>query len=605
MSSTTQSPPLPITLAEAQARGWERLDIVLVSGDGYVDHPSFGVALLARVLEAEGWRVGVLSQPDWRSAEAFRALGSPRLYFGVSAGNVDSMLAHYTPRRRRRKGDPFSPNGESGRRPDRATAVYAQRCREAFPGVPVIIGGVEASLRRLAHWDHWSRTIRPSVLLSSKADLLVYGMGESRVIEIARRLDAGRPIEDLRTIPGTCALLGRREASPPGAVELPDYETCRRDPALIADVTRTVAEEGHPAGSVLVQKHGDQLVVHQPPAPAPTSRELDRWLGGSFTRHEHPGIGGQVPALETVRWSITTHRGCFGGCSFCALTEHQGRDVVSRSRSSILDEIRELVGDPAFGGTITDLGGPSANMYGLSCGREDERRCQRRSCLHPKICRHLRTNPGPWLELLHAARSLPGVNLVRISSGVRMDLLLEHPPALEALLKFHVGGQLKIAPEHDAPTALRAMRKYPPGTLRRFLEAFREVSTRLGKDQYVVPYLMSGHPGTTLADMEALATELRALGLRPRQVQDFTPTPMTLSTAQHLSRRDPLTGREVATVRGDRARDDQRALLQWFLPEWRARAVSLRARLAGKPPASSRVRPKNRRKPKRGASRRR
>jgi uncharacterized radical SAM protein YgiQ len=583
------SPPLPIALREARQRGWHELDVVLVSGDAYVDHPAFAAAMLGRVLEDAGFRVGILSQPDWRSAEPFRALGRPRLFFGICPGNVDSMVAHYTPRRRLRSDDPFSAGGAAGNRPDRAAAVYAQRCREAYRGVPVVVGGIEASLRRVAHWDHWSRTVRPSVLVSSKADLLVYGMGEERIVTVARALDGGAAVAELRALESTCSLLGKRDAEQArqgdlaGATELPSFEQCRDDPARIADVTRAVCllTAGDPP---LVQPHGDRLVVHRPPAPPPARDELDRWFALPFTRREHPALPAKVPALETVRWSVVTHRGCFGGCSFCSLAEHQGRHVVSRSPRSIVDELRRMARDPDFRGTVSDLGGPSANMYGLGCGSPgQEARCRRRSCLWPRLCTHLVTDPAPWLDLLRRARRVDGVKSARVASGVRMDLLLRHPESLAALTRHHVGGQLKVAPEHDAAETLTAMRKYAPGTLRRFKAAYDRASRSAGREQYLVAYLMSGHPGTTPEAMAALAEELRDLGLRPRQVQDFTPTPMTPSTAQHVSGRDPLTGKATAPVRGDRARADQRTLLQAFLPENRERAARIRRQLDGKP----------------------
>ena len=558
-----------MTLADARQRGWEELDIVLVSGDAYVDHPAFGVALLARVLEEAGYRVGVLSQPDWRAAEPFRALGRPRLMYGIGAGNVDSMLAHYTPRRRKRHEDPFSPDGQAGRRPDRATAVYAQRCREAYKGVPVVIGGIEASLRRLAHWDHWSRTIRPSMLASSKADLLVYGMGERALLDAARCLDEGGNIRDLRGRPGTCHLLGKHDAPPAGAKPLPSFEELRDRPQLLAEATRAHAHQDHPKGLPLLQRHGDRTLVHAPPEAPPTTGEMDRWYALPFTRKEHPGLRSRVPALETVRWSVTTHRGCFGGCSFCSLAEHQGRHVVSRSRDSILAELRRITEDRAFPGTISDVGGPSADMYGLGCRDADkEAACRRRSCLHPRICPNLVTDHKPWIGLLRAARALPRVRHVRVSSGVRMDLLLRHPEALEELARHHVGGQLKVAPEHDRSNPLAAMRKYPPGILGHFKRSFDMASQRADKRQFLVPYLICGHPGTTTEDMAHLARAMEQLGFRPRQVQDFTPTPMTLSTAQHVSGIDPLTRKAVAAVRGDKARDEQRAIVQWFLPRY-------------------------------------
>ena len=590
---------LPTTAAAAAKRGWPALDIVLVSADAYVDHPAFAVGMLGRVLEAAGYRVGVLSQPDWRSADAFRELGRPRLFFGVSGGNTDSMLAHYTPRRRSRREDPYSPGGEAGRRPDRATAVYAQRCREAYRDVPIVIGGIEASLRRLSHWDHHSRKVRPSLLLSGKADLLVYGMGERAIVDIAGELDRGD--DPSLTLPSTCRLLGRKQALTAldselsVATEIPSHEACVADPRRIAEVTRAVCRQtvGDPP---VIQWHGDRLVVHRAPAPPPSTADLDRWYSLPFTRRVHPSVRGAVPALETVRWSVVTHRGCFGGCSFCSLAEHQGRSVVTRSPASVVGEVEALARMPGFGGEISDLGGPSANMYGLGCSDpEAEVSCRRRSCLWPRICKKLRTDPAPWLGLLSAARRARGVRRVRVASGVRMDLLLMHPRALRAVARHHVGGQLKVAPEHDRPGPLRAMRKYTPGTLRAFKRAFEAASAEAGHDQYLVPYLIAGHPGTTLDDMAALAAELKALGLRPRQVQDFTPTPMTPSTAQHLTGRDPLSGEVTPPCRGDRARADQRALLQWFLPEHKQRAEALLRRL-GRQDVLGRGRPKRRRK---------
>jgi len=460
--------------------------------------------------------------------------------------------------------------------------VYAQRCREAYRDVPVVIGGIEASLRRLSHWDHHSRTVRPSLLSSSKADLLVYGMGERAIVEIAGHLDR---TGDCPSLPSSCTLLGRKQAMTAlegelsGATEVPSFETCAADPGRLADVTRAVCRQvaGDPP---IVQRHGDRLVVHRPPAPRPSTDDLDRWYALPFTRREHPSAGGRVPALETVRWSVVTHRGCFGGCSFCALAEHQGRLVVGRSNASIVREVTDLSRARGFGGEISDLGGPSANMYGLGCSDPDaEASCRRRSCLWPKVCKKLRTDPGPWLDLLAAARRIPRVRRVRVASGVRMDLLLMHPRALRAVARHHVGGQLKVAPEHDRPGPLRAMRKYGPGTLRRFKRAFDKASAQAGREQHLVPYLIAGHPGTTLEDMAELAAELKDLGLRPRQVQDFTPTPMTPATAQHLTDHDPLSGEPTPACRGERARADQRALLQWFLPQHRQRAETLLRRL--------------------------
>ena len=590
------APLLPTTLAEARQRGWDEVDVVIVSGDAYVDHPAFAAGILGRVLEAEGFRVGVIAQPDWLSAEPFRALGRPRLFFGVSGGNVDSMLAHYTPRRRRRSEDPYSPGGRQGCRPDRATTVYAQRCREAFKGVPVVVGGIEASLRRVAHWDHWSRKVRPSILATSKADLLVYGMGERAVVDVARVLDRGDGVEGLRALPSTCHLLGHREADAHTGrgILLPSFEECLALEDPIGAVTREVCRQ-RSDDPPLLQPHGTRMLVHMPPAAPPRSADLDRWFSLPFTRRVHPSTPGPVPALDTVRWSVQTHRGCFGGCSFCSLAEHQGRTVVSRSRESLLDEVRAIAADPDFRGEISDLGGPSANMYGLGCSDPDqEARCRRRSCLWPNRCKLLDTDSAPWIAVLKGARETRRVRLVRIASGVRMDLLLANPRSLDEIARHHVGGQLKVAPEHDAAAALRAMRKGPAGSLRRFKKAFDAISRKADKEQYLVPYLMSGHPGTTLDHMADLAAELADLGLRPRQVQDFTPTPMTVSTAQHVCGVDPLTREAVQPCRGDRARTEQRAVLQWFLPRYREQGSRLLRQMGREDVIRGKPRPRGR-----------
>jgi len=615
-----------MTPAEVAARGWDAVDVVFVTGDAYIDHPSFAMALLGRVLEAEGFRVAILSQPDWRSCEPWRSFGRPRLCFAVSAGNMDSMLNHYTANRKVRNDDAYSPGGKIGRRPDRATLAYCQRAREACKGVPVIAGGVEASLRRLAHYDFWSDKVRRSILLDAKPDLLVYGMGERPLVEIVKRLAAGQSVRDLRDVRGAAYRLGASEAndecgmmndefSSPGtsgtgihhssfiihhsdSVLLPSYEEVSTDKAAFAAMTRAIFRETNPYNARrLVQYHGREAVVVNPPAWPLSQEEIDRVYDLPFTRRPHPSYGRQrIPAFEVVKDSIQIVRGCFGGCTFCSIAAHEGRIVQSRSERSILDEIGRVAEDPAFSGTISDLGGPTANMYQMNCSRPDVReKCRRLSCLHPTICPLLATDHGPLIRLLGAARKRPGVKQTLVASGIRMDLARRSPEYIRQIARHHTGGLLKVAPEHSDPEVLRLMKKPAVEEFEAFVGEFRRESAAAGKQQYLVPYFIAGHPGSDLPAMIELALYLKRHGLKPDKVQDFIPGPMDIATCMYYTGLDPLSGCEemgtgsvptrtnpvemtsaeapvptfspVYVPRGSRERRLQRALLQYFKPE--------------------------------------
>ncbi len=552
--------------------------LVRVMSKLLTDHPSFAMAILGRWLEAHGFRVAILSQPDWRSVEPWRALGAPRLFYAVSAGNMDSMINHYTANKKRRNADAYSPGGEIGRRPDRPTAVYAQRCREAFKGIPVVSGGVEASLRRIAHYDYWSDRVWPSNLVTSKADLLGYGMGESVLLEIAQRLDRGEDKEALRSMRGVAYLLGKNEtlpemsfggASGDGSVELPAFEEVKDDPRAFAEMTRMMHHETNPKNALrLVQRHGDRVLVVNPPALALTEAEMDRIHELPYTRDPHPDYKASPPAWETIKDSVQIMRGCFGGCTFCSITMHQGREIQSRSPDSILNEVKALAARPDFKGSISDLGGPTANMYRMRCSKpEVERVCRRLSCVHPKVCKLLGTDHAPTLDLMRRARAVPGVKRVHIASGIRMDLAANEPEYLEDLAAHHVGGHLKVAPEHVSPRVLEMMKKPGRKGFEIFAERFEQASRRAGKEQYLVPYFIASHPGSGVEEMIELAIFLKARGYRPRQVQDFIPAPMDLATCMYWTGLDPLTMKPVETARRLKDRNVQRALLQFFAPE--------------------------------------
>jgi len=569
----------PISAAEIAQRGWLEPDIVFVSGDAYVDHPSFATALLARVLEREGFRVAVLAQPDWRSADAWKAIGKPRLFYAVSAGNMDSMINHYTANRKRRNDDAYSPGGQIGLRPDRAANVYAQRCREAFPGVPVVVGGVEASLRRIAHFDYWSQTVRPSILVSSKATLLGFGMGEDTIVSIARALDEGQGVEALRGLRGVAYLLGAKEELPDHTwddascdnktIELPSFEDVKVSKQAFAEMTRAMHIETSPFnGRRLTQRHRDRLLVVNPPTLPLDEAQMDAIYSLPFSRGPHPSYTEKIPAYTMIKDSVTIMRGCFGGCTFCSITMHQGRTIQSRSETSIIDEVKTLAKSPGFKGHISDIGGPTANMYRMRCTKpEVEQVCRRLSCVHPKVCKLLGTSHDPTVSVMRAARKVPGIKSVRVASGIRMDLARLDDDYLDELARHHVGGQLKVAPEHVSESVLSKMKKPAHNTFDEFARRFNRASKRAGKEQYLIPYFIASHPGSGVKEMIELAVFLKQRGYKPRQVQDFIPAPMDIATCMYHTGLDPMTMKPVETVRKVKDRAVQRALMQFFKPE--------------------------------------
>lgn len=585
------NPPsfLPTTPAEMAARGWDQLDILLVTGDAYVDHPGFGAAMIGRLLEAEGWRVGIISQPDWRDPQAVARLGRPRLFCGVTAGNLDSMLANYTAARHRRTEDAYSEGRAVGRRPNHAAVVYAQLCRRAFPGLPVVLGGLEASLRRLAHYDYWEDRLRPSILADSKAEILVYGMGESAVREISRRLAAGQA--DLGGIRGTAVMLGGRAAATAdlGAhVRLPAWEALAADPALLLPLTQTVEAEQNPhCGRRLVQPHGERAVVVEPPSFPLPEADLDALYALPFQKRPHPAHRGEIPAFTMIRDSVTVVRGCAGGCSFCGLGLHQGKFLTSRSRASVLAELGRMAASADFRGTVSDLGGPTANLYGCGNGEAEAcRDCRRPSCLFPALCPSFRIGEARALELYRTARERPGIKHVFIQSGIRMDVALRTPRLLRELVRHHVSGHLKVAPEHLHPEVLRRMRK-PDGIFEPFLERFRQESQAVGKEQYLVPYFISSFPGCTPDQMGVVERFLQRSRWTLQQVQDFIPLPMTAAAAMYVTGRDYQTGRPIPVARGATARRRQMAALRPTPPAQR--------RGEDRPPTPGVRRPKTRR----------
>jgi uncharacterized radical SAM protein YgiQ len=574
---------LPMFPEEVAARGWRDLDVLLVTGDAYVDHPAFGAAVIGRVLEARGYRVGVVAQPDWRSPRDVARLGRPRLFVGITSGAMDSMVNHYTAHKRRRSDDAYTPGGEAGRRPDRATSVYARLCREAFgPATPLVLGGIEASLRRIAHYDYWDDRVLPSILVPSGADLLVYGQGEKPVLEIARRLASGEDVCGLVDVQGTAlavpdlALAGL-EGRGRAVLELPSYDEVRRDRRRFAELSRLYHLE-HDADNarVLVQRHGRgaaaRFVVVNEPMPAPATEELDRIAELPYLREAHPSYGGaHIPALEQIRWSVQILRGCAAGCAFCCITEHQGRDVASRSEASVLREIEALAGREGFRGTISDLGGPTANMWRMACtSPEAHAVCRRPSCVFPAVCRFFRIDHGPLVDLYEKARKVKGVKHVFVGSGVRYDLAQADRENgaryLEALVSHHVSGQLKVAPEHVCEPVLRIMKKPALESFERFRRDFARLSKAAGKEQYLVPYFISSHPGASLEDAVRLMEYLQRNRWKPQQVQDFVPTPMTLATDMFWSGVHPMTGEPVQVTRDLGEKRMQKALLRWGDP---------------------------------------
>lgn len=605
------APILPMTREEMDQLGWDSCDIILVTGDAYIDHPSFGMALVGRLLEAQGFRVGIIAQPDWHSADPFRVLGKPNLYFGITAGNMDSMVNHYTADRKIRSDDAYTPGAVAGKRPDRAVLVYSQRCREAFPGVPLVIGSIEASLRRIAHYDYWSDKVRRSVLVDSKADILIYGNAERALVEISHRIAKGEPVSEMTDIRGTaflrkhvpegweeisstaldrpgkidqavnpyamepameqtgasCASTAAAAASQglePGMqaitlmrkpnkpkagrdrqfIRLPSFEEVSKDPVLYAHASRVLHLESNPGNArALVQRHGDREVWLNPPPIPLTTKEMDYVYDLTYARTPHPAYKGErIPAWEMIRFSVNIMRGCFGGCTFCSITEHEGRIIQSRSEASILKELEEVRDKvEGFTGTISDLGGPTANMYRLACKSETiEKNCRKLSCVFPGICENLNTDHSHLIQLYRKARAIPGIKRIQIGSGLRYDLAVKSPEYVKELVQHHVGGYLKIAPEHSEENVLSKMMKPAMTAYDEFKEMFERFSREAGKEQYLIPYFIAAHPGTTDEDMLNLALWLKKYDFKLDQVQTFTPTPMAMATAMYHSGKNPL-----------------------------------------------------------------
>ena len=569
---------LPMTAEEAGGQ----LDVILVTGDAYVDHPAWGVAAVGRWLEAHGFSVGVIAQPDWRDVEALRVMGRPRLFFGVTAGNMDTMVNKYTAARRIRTDDAYSPGGEPGRRPDRATIPYTALCKQAFKGVPVVVGGVEASLRRFAHYDFWQDKIRGSILLEAKADLLVYGMGERAIIDIATRLSKGQSIRDCRDIAGVAFPLGAKEPPPSGdnVVEVPSLAMCRTDPTAFNALTVHMYRESNPhCGRTLIQAHKNRWVVQNPPAEPVDTAGLDRLHELPFQYQPHPCYRKPIPALNSIKGSVTVNRGCSGGCAFCALTIHQGKDVTSRSHESVVREVKKMRRRKGFKGIVSDLGGPTANMFHMRCNNDRANQmCRRVSCLHPKRCKHYGTDHKPYLNLLREVREIPGIKRVFINSGIRYDLASLDNEFVEELAAHHTPGQLSVAPEHASPDALTKMKKPAINYFSDFMDRFRKANEKAGREQFLVPYFQCAHPGTGPEACIELALYMKEHNLRPRQVQMFMPTPSTLATAMYVSGRDPYTKKPVFVAKGERERSRQRALLfYWKREEWPHVREALRA----------------------------
>ncbi len=626
------APFLPMSRKEMDELGWDSCDIIIISGDAYVDHPSFGMAVIGRLLESQGFRVGIIAQPDWNSAEAFRQLGKPNLFFAVSAGNMDSMINRYTADHKIRHDDAYTPNNKGGKRPDRAVIVYSQRCREAYKDVPVLIGGIEASLRRIGHYDYWSNKVRRSVLMDSKADLLVYGNAERAVVEIAHRVSAGQAMKDIRDVRGSACMVNElpedwrvkdsTRIDQPGRIDphqnpyhweqtnaameapcvtgenqadqaqvvhirpaagsekeyvlLPSFEKVSKDPVLYAHTSRVLHLETNPSNArTLVQKHADRYVwINPPPIPLST-QELDDVFELPFQRVPHPAYSdAKLPAYEMIRFSVNIMRGCFGGCSFCSITEHEGRVIQSRSEDSIIREIEKIRDvTPGFTGTISDLGGPTANMYQLNCVSEEiHAHCRRLSCVFPTICKNLVTDHSPTTRLYRRARELPGIKRIMIASGLRYDLAILDEEYVKELVSHHVGGYLKIAPEHTEGGPLSKMMKPGMGTYDRFKEMFDRFSKEAGKEQYLIPYFIAAHPGTTDEDMLSLAFWLKNNGFRADQVQNFYPSPMAMATTMYHTEKDPIhrvnyKSEKVFIPKGEKQRRLHKAFLRYHDPD--------------------------------------
>ena len=566
---------LPVSKAEMEERGWYYYDFLVVGADAYVDHPSFGTAIIARVLEAEGYRVAVLAQPDWHSTDAFRAMGKPRYGVFIGGGNIDSMVAHYTAAKKRRSVDLYSPGGKMGLRPDRPTIVYTNRAREAFPGVPTVIGGLEASLRRFAHYDYWDDKVRRSILFDAQADLLVYGMGEYATREIAKRLTIGTPASEITDVRGTAFIASSPAACGYPKVSCASFEEVCADKRDYAAATMLQYEEHDPIrGKAVLQKHGEQWLIVNPPAMPLTTAELDAVAELPYMRAVHPmydAMGG-VKAIEEVKFSVTHNRGCFGNCNFCSLAFHQGRMITSRSHESVIREVEGFTKDPEFKGYVADVGGPSANFRHTSCEMQKKHGlCRNKNCLAPTPCKNLDADHSDYTKLLQELRAIPGVKKVFVRSGVRYDYMLqdENDAFFRELVKYHISGQLKVAPEHCVSSVLDYMGKPHFDVFEKFWAKYQKLNERQGKEQYLVPYLMSSHPGCTLNDAVELAEFLNSTGHQPEQVQDFYPTPGTLSTCMYYTGIDPRTMQPVYVAKDPHDKALQRALLQWRKPEMR------------------------------------
>ena len=590
------APFLPMNRNEMDLLGWDSCDVILVTGDAYVDHPSFGMAVIGRVLESQGFRVGIISQPDWHTTDQFKELGRPNLYFGITSGNMDSMVNRYTADRRLRHNDSYTPNDEGGKRPDRAVTVYAQKCREAFSNATIVIGGIEASLRRIAHYDYWSDKVRRSVLLDSKADLLLYGNAERAIVDITHRFARGETPKDMRDVRGIAfatntilngwteldlhdidnheiSLVSPKKTDNRTVIRLPSYEQVREDRETYAHASRLLHIESNPGNArPLIQKHGNRNVwVTEPPIPL-TTKEMDGVFALPYARAPHPVYGeAKIPAWEMIRFSVNIMRGCFGGCSFCSITEHEGRIIQSRSEASILKEIEDIRDKvPGFTGVISDVGGPTANMYRMACkDKKIEAICRKPSCVFPDICKNLNTDHKPLIELYKKARKIDGVKKILVASGLRYDLAVKSPEYIKELASHHVGGYLKIAPEHTEDAPLAKMMKPGIGSYDRFKSMFETASRSAGKKQYLIPYFIAAHPGTSDHDMMNLAIWLKKNGFRADQVQTFLPSPMALSSAMYYSERNPLKpvkrngGEVVLTAKGLKQRRLHKAFLRY------------------------------------------
>ena len=562
---------LPICRRDMEERGWNELDFVFISGDAYVDHPSFGPAIICRLLEKHGYKVGIIPQPDWHSTKDFDRLGKPRLGFLVSAGNMDSLLNKFTAAKKVRHEDAYSPGGQAGHRPERATIVYCNRLRELYPDVPIIIGGIEASLRRMAHYDYWSNAIRRSILVDSQADLLIYGMGERAILEIAADLQQGVEVANIQDVHGTCYRVPNKDYAW-DYIELPSFEAVRKDKKTFAEAFKIEYLEQDPIrGRKLLQQNDEWCVVQNPPAMPLSEEQMDEVYDLPYMRTYHPIYekAGGVPAIKEVQFSLVSQRGCFGGCNFCAIISHEGRIIQRRSHASLIREAKILTHMKGFKGYIHDVGGPTANFRRTSCDGQLKRgTCRGKPCLSPEPCKLLVADHSDYIKLLRELRSLPGVKKVFVRSGIRFDyLLLAKDDFLYELCKYHVSGQLKIAPEHISDRVTRLMGKSNRAVYLRFVEKFRRMNERLGKKQYLVPYFMSSHPGSELSDAVELAEFIRDMGYHPQQVQDFIPTPGTLSTCMWYTGIDPMTGEKVYSAKSYEEKRMQRALMQYWLPK--------------------------------------